>query len=460
MKMNREFPLLAGLSFRRAVVRQVQAFILIAICCGIPLSRTCASDEKTTLRVNLYPYLPDAANDKLQGMAVRIKKEFEQRNPSVTLEVKLSSADDNNFYDLASYREWVKQFDVIEPDSIFLTDLVAENLIEDWGAIPEGNWQPPARNAAKVNGKVYAIPHWLCGFFLFSRDAKIAKARNLEELVAVLEATHDNVPEIAGNLVSSWGTPALYLDSWEDNHAPADPKQAISTTLDLETIACLKKFSKQCNWEGGNPCLEKKYKDNNVAQTRFAKKEVETAFGYSESLFEILKVVPHDKSIILCPLILGKGDHPLLFMDGFVLSKGRSPEVKAAAIKFARYMQDPKTYAWMVLSQDVPGAPGRYLIPATKSAIKSEPLKSDPYYRVIQRAISLSLNFPNSGLPEMHTPMADAILAELRNDSASPTPGASPAGPNAASTPTAPVVPPRTMPSFAKATPSPAKPPK
>lgn len=117
------------------------------ICDGSPTCR-CASDEKTTLRVNLFPYLPDAAGDNLKGMAARIKQEFEKQNPSVTLEVTLSTG--NDFYDLANYKKWTSNFDVIEPDTSFLADLVApEELIEPWGErFPRvsGNrrreWQP------------------------------------------------------------------------------------------------------------------------------------------------------------------------------------------------------------------------------------------------------------------------------------------------------------------------------
>jgi hypothetical protein len=114
---------------------------------------------------------------------------------------------------------------------------------------------------------------WILLVFSGSKDRQ---AESLKDLVAILQATHGSVPEVAGNLFSSWDTPALYLDSWEDNHSPADPKQAISTSLDAETIQTLKEFSDQCNWEGKNPGLDKTYKDNILAQTRFAKKEVET----------------------------------------------------------------------------------------------------------------------------------------------------------------------------------------
>lgn len=372
--------------------------------------------EKTTLRVNLFPWLPDAANDKFKGLMLRIEREFETQTPDVDIQITLSQ--DNDFYDLASYKHWMNSFDVIEADAVFLTNLVVpEELIEEWSNVSDSDWQPIARAAARVNGKSYAIPHWMCGYFLFSRDTEVAQAQNLKELVTALNSKPDTIPEIAGNLNSSWGTPALYVDSWQDNYSPADPSGALSTRLDAEAIKDLKEFADQCNSGAKNPCLDKTYKDNTVAQTRFAKKEVETVFGYSEALFDILQAMPPphvDGSVLISSLVLGDGSHPLFFMDGFVMPKGRSKEVKAAAAAFIKYMQRPETYTWIVMSQDAPGAPARYLIPATVSAFTTEPLKSNAYYKTIQATLSKRRNFPNAGLPDVNSQMRDAIISRLQ----------------------------------------------
>lgn len=390
--------------------------ILLSICVFSAPSCKSEPKERTKLRVNLFPWLPDAADDKFKGMALRIEREFETQSPNVDVEIALTQ--DNDFYNLESYKRWMNTFDVIEVDAVFLTNLVVpEELIEEWSSVSDADWQPPARTAARVNGKAYAIPHWMCGYFLFSRDSKVAEAKNIKELVAVLNATPDTIPEIAGNLNSSWGTPALYVDSWEDNYSPADPTQAISTSLDTQSIRSLKEFADQCSSEGKNPCLDKTYKDNALAQARFAKKEVETAFGYSESLFDILQSTPPphvDGSIIISSLVLGNGSHPLFFMDGFVMPKGKSKEIKAAAAAFVKYMQRPETYTWIVMSQDAPGAPARYLIPATVSAFAAEPIKANAYYQTIQATLSNGRNFPNSGLPEINSQMRDAIISELQ----------------------------------------------
>jgi thiamine pyridinylase len=397
---------------RRTMMHSLKALIIVVISCGLVLSCSGQKAEKTALRVNLFPYVPDAAGDGLHGMAARIKSEFEKQNPSVNLEVTLDK--NNDFYSLDNYRDWLTRFDVVEPDTLFLTDLVKAGLIEDWGSPTETDWQPPARNGASVNGKIYALPHWLCGYFLFSRDPHIAKADNIRDLVAALQTPHGDIPEIAGNLNSSWDTPTLYLESWEDNYAPKDPGEAISAALDPETIQSLAEFCKQGQWKGKNPCLDKTYKDNSLAATRFAKHQVEASFGYSESLFDIFKTAPGDYSVILSPLVLGNGNHPLVFMDGFVLRKGCSQDVRAAARRFADYMQSPRTYVWIVMSQDAGSmATPRYLIPATVTAFAVEPLKSDRYYTAIRAAINISSNFPNSGLPSAHEQMQIGILKRI-----------------------------------------------
>ena len=398
------------------VVRLFRGFLFLAFvttCSGVATSCVRQTPDKVTLRVNLFPYLPDAAGDNLEGVSRRIKSEFEQENRSVNLEVTLNK--DNDFYNVENYKDWLMRFDVVEPDTLFLSDLLSAGLIEDWGRADESDWQLPAREAATVNGKVYALPHWLCGYFLFSRDAHIAKAENIKDLVAALQAPHGDIPETVGNLNSSWETPTLYLESWEDNYAPKDPSEAISAVLDPETIRCLKEFCRQGEWKGKNPCLDKTFKDNNLAANMFAKSEAETTFGYSETLFDILKRAPGDSSIILSPLVLGNGDHPLLFMDGFVLRKGCNKEVREAARKFAEYMENARTYTWIVMSRDGGATETpRYLIPATASAFEADPIRSDGYYQAIRAAVKLGSSFPNSGLPLARHAMQTAILKELQ----------------------------------------------
>jgi hypothetical protein len=87
--------------------------VFVATYFGLATSCVKHPPHKITLRVNLFPYLPDAARDNLQGMRSRIKSEFERQNPSVNPEVTLDK--NNDFYSIENYKGWLTRFDLVEP---------------------------------------------------------------------------------------------------------------------------------------------------------------------------------------------------------------------------------------------------------------------------------------------------------------------------------------------------------
>jgi hypothetical protein len=184
------------------------------------------------------------------------------------------------------------------------------------------NWPRPDKSAARVRGKTYAMPHWLCGYFIFTRNHSVADAKDGDSLVAALAAADAALTKISGNFKSSWDSPCLYLDCWEETYAPKDPSTAVSTNLDSEVIRELRQFAKQGESNGRNPCLDGTYKDNKNAAIKFANRQTVATFGFSGTLFDILSSAPNDDSVTIHSLNLGKAEHPLLFMDGFVLRKG------------------------------------------------------------------------------------------------------------------------------------------
>lgn len=65
----------------------------------------------------------------------------------------------------------------MEIDTVLLGDLIFDNLITAWASPPgQHDWYPVGRSATIVKGKVYDVPHWLCGYFIFSRDESIANS--------------------------------------------------------------------------------------------------------------------------------------------------------------------------------------------------------------------------------------------------------------------------------------------
>jgi hypothetical protein len=189
---------------------------------------------------------------------------------------------------------------------------------------------------------------------------------------------------------------------------------AVSTNLDPEVIRQLREFAKQGESNGSNPCLDGTYKKQGSAAILFASRQATAAFGYSETLFEILRTAPNDESVMIHSLNIGKVEYPLLFMDGFVWRKGLPGAKREAALHFVRYMEDPNTYRWILMSEDIkePRVP-RYLIPAMGSAFQIEPIKSNRYYKLILAAVQEAQPFPNAKIPDLHDDMSAGILAEL-----------------------------------------------
>jgi thiamine pyridinylase len=375
----------------------------------------CAAEDSTSkvlLRVNLFPYLPHDRSG-FKELTARIKQEFEKANPGVELQLTLDL--NNDFYNLDNYKQWLRQdYDLVEPDTLFLTALVNADLIDPWPEPDFATWLRPDKSAAQVDGKTYALPHWLCGYFIFTRNRHVADAQDIDSLVSALNAGDPTLAKIAGNFKSSWDSPGLYLDCWEETYAPKDPAIAVSTNLDANVIQELRQFAKEGESNGHNPCLDGTYKDNKHAAVKFAKRQALTVFGFSETLFDILSNATDDSSVMIRSLNIGKAEHPLLFMDGFVWRKGLTELQRGAALRFVEYMENPATYRWIIMSEDIAvNRVPRYLIPAMKSAFQVEPIKSNSYYTAILRAVEEADPFPNGKIPDLHKDMSTGILKEL-----------------------------------------------
>jgi thiamine pyridinylase len=374
-----------------------------------------------TLRVALFPYLPDAANDSFREFQRRIKHEFEAQNPSI--ELVLHPMDPNeDLYDLEKLKRWLSQppdkdgQHVVEVDSILLRELLNAQVLTAWKHPPrEADWHPNARKAATINGLRYGVPHWLCGYFLFSRNKSVAATTTSSALAKALADLHTPIPNLSGNFVSSWDLPVMYLNAWAETYGPAHIEEALSPVTDRTLADQLKLLSDECKQASKNPCLDKTFKDNDEAAIQFAHGKYDATFGYSERLYLILRNADSAQDFEVSSLPLGKGIRPLLFTDVFTLNRTCSVECQAAASSFAAYMDSPQTQEWILLSKDASkSAPPRYLLPATKSAFEIPGVKNDRFYAALKSAISKASHLPQGGLYDIRSKMEANILDELR----------------------------------------------
>jgi thiamine pyridinylase len=116
--------------------------------------------SQTTLKVALFPYIPDSAQDQYQTLLTRIEREFETENPTIDLVLNPLNPDEEGFYDLETLKQWLSNstnengYHIVEIDTLLLGDLVKANVAKTWNN-PENiqDWYPVGLNAVTINRK-------------------------------------------------------------------------------------------------------------------------------------------------------------------------------------------------------------------------------------------------------------------------------------------------------------------
>lgn len=377
----------------------------------------------SALRVSLYQWIPDAADDDFAALRTRVETEFESRN-GVDLEVSLSRDPDMPEYDVTKLHDWLfgdGQYDVVEVDAILLGDLAAQGVIKPWRPYPEDvDFHAAGVQASMIGADMYGVPHWLCGHFVLSRDPDILAATNLEDLINALSPGRTPaIPNVTARLAGSWNLPALYLDAWADSHGPSGLENAMKLPLDEGIVYGLKRLARECRVDSVNPCLAGQMFDDfpDYAAVQFAYGLSDATLGYSERLHIVLRYADDPQAIDLRSAPLAEGSQPITFADVFVVRAGCDGACLEAARAFVQYMIEPETFAWILLAEDHVGEDGRvprYLIPATLSAFDAPGVAENRYFQTIRSEIDNATSYPNDGFVTRRTAVRDSIEADLK----------------------------------------------
>ena len=326
-----------------------------------------AQPEPVTLRVALYPFVPQA-----QALFQSLEAPFERAHPGVNVELVDEFTDrGGQVHALADdyYRGGLEQTDadIYEIDTVLLADMA-----------PRLQPAPPDRIALRpdfgaavtVDGRTLGVPHWICGNFLFYRrdDAAIRDAQRWSDLGAALQGG-GILSDLKGTstlgewyltaLASRDGTPQHVLDRL------ADP------SLDGSAVKSLQDLLGLCP---AGYCRSDAFHQRTGFYARlFARGRSRGYIGYSESLHYALGELREscapgdgclredDIAVRALPLD-APGGRRVGWLDALALDARLSGRKKDLAADFVAWATSWEAYK-IVLTPTAPDPP-RYLLPA------------------------------------------------------------------------------------------------
>ncbi|TPQ32853.1 hypothetical protein C2U70_20615 [Bradyrhizobium guangdongense] len=361
---------------RQVTIRALEIIAVAVILCSdgkVALAQ--GSAEWLTLRVALYPAVPQR-----RALFAQLEQQFERLYPGVNVELvetyeengeTKSLADDYYSGGLAKVKA-----DVYEIDTILLTDLAEAGKIQPI-ELPFSDFAATAVTAVKRSGKTYAVPHWMCGNFLFydrsdaSVVAVVEQATNWSALVSGLKAHNKKLfVDMSGrSTLGEWYLTAysdiVGLDQAQiDVKANVQPDQRVVKVLSELISACSNGFCRNSDLH---------YRAGYYARA-FVRKEAQVYVGYSETIhYGLQDAVENCLGRCLTKDTIGIRGLPAFFeprkgngvgwVDGLGLDSGLQGLKKSLAEEFIRFVVSDAGYR-LVLQPEGDGDAPRYLLPA------------------------------------------------------------------------------------------------
>jgi thiamine pyridinylase len=367
----------------------------------------CASAPKQppivprSLTVSLFPYIPDAANDNFKALIVGLTRDFEAQHPDIRLTLVISDANDP--YDPS---QWPRLFSANGPSAVEVDTLTLGDL-RAGGYIAPVDWDDPtfsfARDAARVDGRQYAIPTWVCMTFFYSKQAG---GRGQPPYGAM-----------SGSWSGSWMLPSYYLVAYTDRHGYVPLDEVMKPPLDRQVVDGMRDVMSTCTISGSNDCLNTTFANKTgLAQQQYVQGKYSYTTGFSESSFYIL-ANGGERPAEIQPMLVSPGENrPLAFTDGLTVNAASCKDQCAEDVKtFAKFLNSPTTRAYICFSKDAPpGTPPRYLSPASASFYHLSEVQNDWMYQQFRYAFEGARGFPNHGFPAARKTLNAALCDALR----------------------------------------------
>jgi len=362
-----------------------------------------AQPTRRQLTTSLYPIIPNSDN-----FYRKIEMAYEKLHPEIDLVIDLNS----DYYDEQA-GVINDDADIYEIDCVLLKDFIKKQKIQPL-AEKQFNFNQedlmPASGVVYSEKKLFAVPHWLCGNFLFSNssDSAMQNIKILNDLEKVIGID----PDIKGGLVMDikgrLTVGELYVDALLDEYKTIDEvlKHCTTSTLDNITIDNLNRLPRMTygNWGRDADYHEK----IGFYQKQFARQNGRAFVGYSESLYYMIDelinscykeegCLPPNNISISELAVSDKGSTPVGWVDAIAINSKVKGQKQTDAIEFINFLTSKEAYH-MALIPDYGAAP-RYLLPAYKRFYSdSSLLKVAPYYTQLYPLAMRITSFTEEGI--------------------------------------------------------------
>ena len=389
-------------------------------------AHTLAMSSQQPLRVSIFPYIPDLANDELSCLKKFISSEF-QRQCGVPVLVE-SKADPYDLKKLQSsyLTAGENAYDIMEVDTVLLGELVKAGCLQTLDEsfqVSEKDFTSNAvqsvRYSPKLKDHLYGVPTLQCASFLMEladvdrppENPLLKDWHSFKELKKAIDRANASGSRhrllLAGDFRGSWTLPMFYLDAYIDKHGKDSVQEGVdSPVADPQLIENLKEFTDF--WElqdGSNPDTDGTFHNHHSKMVKeVVQSEHILMYSYSENMGEVLlRATENCKKMSTLRIIsppLDDSNNLLTYTDAVVVNKHKFSDPKRAELikKFIKFYTSLPIRKSIALGEDLPRSVSvypRYVLPVLKSFYSHEDVEKDQYYKQFHAALQHSVPASN-----------------------------------------------------------------
>jgi thiamine pyridinylase len=390
------------------------ALVAAAVCFPAQAQeRYCADGNARVLRVEMYPFVPNA-----DEIALKIKELFEAGCPGLDLQIRRNA----NYYATDDSGILAAAADVYEIDSVFFSDFLAQrnpkppsqSALDMAGAVA-----PFAKDVATSNGTQVGVPHWICTEFLIYDKAfpQIGAIKGPTDAARVFAAVGK------GPLMDLKGAATLgelYLSVLVAHYGSAGEalKHLDPDHLDDYAVAVLRSF---VHMEPAGFGRDANYHQRDGFYARQFVRGSGSAFvGYSEDTYYALNETAQScrkgeclssdgLDVALFPFA-DEGAKPVGWVDMYMMDSKLADAKLRDAEAFIKFMMRASTYEALLLPPEgTPDGVPKYLLPARDDVYRDGRMASTPLYAKFRDLIGSAIPVTEVGLNRKLHDLAAAL---------------------------------------------------